>query len=190
MIKVKYEEKQQVVDILTKAFDTNKSVNHAVKQDKHRVRRIRKLMDYSFEKCWDSGEIYMTQDKKGVALFLLPHKSKTSIKSIWLDVTLIVYSIGVSRVFKILKKESIIKKHHPEELMYLWYIGIEPENQGKGIGSSMLKGSIELAKQRGLPIYLETSTEKNIPLYKRFNFQEYKTIDLDYRIYLFKYDVR
>ena len=68
MIQAAYKDKYLIIDILTRSFDTNKSVNYVVKQDKKRESRIRKIMDYSFEACWASGEIFLTSDKKGVVL--------------------------------------------------------------------------------------------------------------------------
>jgi hypothetical protein len=66
MIQAKYSDKTLVVDILTQAFESNKSVNYVVKQDKKRQSRIRILMEYSFEVCWEFGEIYLADDKKRV----------------------------------------------------------------------------------------------------------------------------
>ena len=53
-----YENKQLVIDILTSSFDTNKSVNYIVKQDRKRKDRIKDLMNYSFENCHCSGKVY------------------------------------------------------------------------------------------------------------------------------------
>lgn len=36
------------------------------------------------------------------------------------------------------------------------------------------------------PIYLETSTIKNIPWYKKFGFTIYNTPDLEYQLYFMK----
>ena len=186
MIQATYKDKSLIVDILTKSFDTNKSVNYVIIQDNKRERRIHKLMDYSFELCWMFGEIYLTPDKKGVVLILLPHKKKTTLYGIWQDLTLAFCSVGITRAFKVLDRESKIKKYHPKEFMYLWYIGVIPQEQSKGIGSSLLQEIINLGNQRNLPVYLETSTERNLPLYKRFNFKIYQELIFDYTLYLFK----
>lgn len=186
MIPASYKDKSLVADILTRAFDSNKSVNYVVKQDSKRVHRIRKLMEYSFEVCWRFGEIYLTDDKNGVLLNLLPEKKKATVKSILLDISLILNSIGLSRVFKVLERESKIKLNHPRNFIYLWYIGILPEYQGKGLGSSLLKEIIKIGDNRKLPVFLETSTKENLPLYQRFGFQIYHQIDFDSKLYLLK----
>lgn len=54
-------DKALIVDILTKAFDNNKSVNYIVKQDERRIERIRELSNYSFEMCLRFGEIFISR---------------------------------------------------------------------------------------------------------------------------------
>jgi ribosomal protein S18 acetylase RimI-like enzyme len=85
-----------------------------------------------------------------------------------------------------LDRESKIKKFHPKEFIYLWYVGVEPTDQGKGIGSSLLQDIINLSNKRKLPIYLETSTERNLPLYERFKFEKYQELNFNYTLYLYK----
>jgi hypothetical protein len=63
MIQASYSDKAMVVEILTKAYDANTSVNYLIKQDKKRTRRIKRLVEYSFETCWQFGEIYLSSDK-------------------------------------------------------------------------------------------------------------------------------
>ena len=48
MVKAIYSDKPLVVDILSKSFNDNKSINYIVKQDGKREERLRKLMEYSF----------------------------------------------------------------------------------------------------------------------------------------------
>ena len=90
MIRAAYTDKDLIIDILTQSFKNNKSVNYVVKQDKNRLKRIRVLMEYSFNLCWEFGEIYLTEDRNGVALILFPYLKKTTVKSIGWDLKLAV----------------------------------------------------------------------------------------------------
>jgi len=187
MIRAEYNDKNRVVDILTTSFDDNKSVNYIIKQDKKRVKRIKKLMEYSFDMCYFFGDVFLTDDKKGCALILLPDKKKTNLKSILLDIKLIASSMGLSNIKKAMDREAKIKKLHPKGLMYyLWFIGVDLNEQNKGIGSALLSEVIKegISKQR--PIYLETSTVKNIPWYEKFGFKIYNELDLSYRLFFMK----
>jgi len=187
MIKAERKDKNLVVDILTKSFDTNQSVNYIVKQDEKRVQRVRSLMDYSFEVCYSFGDVFLSNDKKGCALITYPDKKKTTLKSILLDIKLIVSAVGLMNIKKTLARESLINKMHPKEPMYyLWFIGVDPEHQNEGIGSILLDDIIEDSEHKQRPIYLETSTVKNLPWYKKFGFQIYHELDLSYKLFFLK----
>lgn len=186
MTKATLADKPLIIDILSKAFDSNGSVNYVVKQNINRARRIRKLMDYSFELCFRFGEVLLTDNKQGVALILYPQRKKTTLKTILLDAKLASQVIGFRRTLKILERESKIKKNHPKELIYLWFIGVAPETQGKGLGSLLMNEIIKIANSQNLPIYLETSMEQNLPFYERAGFKIFNNIEFDYNLYMLK----
>ena len=187
MIRAEYKDKELVVDILTESFNDNKSVNYIITQDKKRRQRIRKLMDYSFDVCHSFGNVFITDDKKGCALILFPDKKKTNLKSILLDVKLILTCTGLSNLGKAMSRESKIKKLHPKELMYyLWFIGVDSNEQHKGIGSALMQDLIKEGIKKKRSIFLETSTLKNIPWYEKFGFTIYNELDLGYRLFFMK----
>jgi len=184
MIKANYDDKQLVVDILSKSFGNNQSVNYIANSGKNGTNRIRYLMDYSFEVCHKFGEIYLSDDRHAVALILYPETKKTNFSSVLLDVKLILNCIGVSNIGKALKRESSIKKLQPQKPMnYLWFIGVDPQEQGNGIGSQLMKEVIDHSEEMQKPIYLETSTLSNLPWYEKFGFKIYDELNLSYKLY-------
>ena len=187
MKKAEYNDKSLVVDILTKSFDTNQSVNYIVKQDEKRAKRVSALIDYSFEVCYLFGDVFLSDDKKACALVTYPDKKKTTLKSILLDVKLILSSVGLKNIKKTLAREAMINKIQPKELKYyLWFIGVDPEYQNEGIGSNLLNDIIKDSEHKDRPIYLETSTLKNLPWYKKFDFDIYHELDLSYKLFFLK----
>lgn len=67
---------------------------------------------------------------------------------------------------------EVTEKHHPQEAhYYLEYLGVEPAFQGKGLGSALMAELTRRADQVGVGCYLETATEHNVPLYRRFGFE-------------------
>jgi len=122
-------------------------------------------------------------------LILFPDKKRTTLKSILLDLKLILFCVGLSGIKKALGRESLIKKIQPKEKMYyIWFIGTDKSNQHSGIGSKLLQEIIEDASSKKLPIYLETSTLKNLPWYERFGFEIYHKLKLSYTLYFLKCD--
>ncbi len=189
MIKANPKDKTLVIDILTLSFQDNQSVNYIVKQDSKRIQRIRVLMGYSFEICSLFGGVYLSNDKKACALILFPDQKRTTLKSIFLDLKLILFCVGGGGIQKTLHRESMIKKIQPKEKMYyLWFIGVDKAHQHAGIGSKLLKEVVEDSNSKKLPIYLETSTLKNLPWYERFGFKIYNELKLGYTLHFLKRD--
>lgn len=185
MVEASIKHKPLVVDIIAKSFDDNKSINWIVKQDSKRESRIKALAEYSFNICFQFGAVYLSEDLKGCVLLLFPEKKKTSLKSILLDAKLAFKAIGIERAIKIMDRESKIKRFHPQEsFVYLWFIGVHPHHQGNGCGTKLLK---EVLDKYDRQIYLETSTLKNIPWYKKFGFEIYQELnDFGYPFYMMK----
>ncbi len=176
-------DKNLVVDILVHSFADNKSVNYIIKQDSRREVRLRKLMAYSFEVCYRFGEVYLTEDKKACALILFPHQKKTSLSAVLLDLRLAFSVIGLSNLKKVLSRESKIKQLYPKSpFCYLWFIGVNPADQNIGIGKALLNEILTKAEKQGLPVYLETSTSKNVPWSEKFGFTIYKKLDFGYEL--------
>lgn len=187
MKRASYSNKNRIIDILSKSFDTNQSVNYIVKQDDKRQERIRYLMDYSFEVCYLFGEVYLSDDNKACALILYPDKKKTALESVILDAKLIFNCIGIADIGKAMDREAKIKKLKPKERMYyLWFIGVDPKYQGSGIGTDLMQSLIEDSEKQQRPIFLETSTLRNLPWYKKFGFETYNELVLTYKLYFLK----
>jgi GNAT superfamily N-acetyltransferase len=54
---------------------------------------------------------------------------------------------------------------------YLFILGVEPEEQGRGLGSATLAPLLAGGQAEGLPCYLETFNPKNLPFYERHGFR-------------------
>lgn len=187
MIKAKHNDKALIVDILVKSFDNNKSVNYIVKEDNKRGQRLRSLMEYSFDVCYLFGDVFLSNDKKACALILLPDKKKSNLKSLSLDFKLILNCTGLANVSKATSREAKIKQLQPKGLLYyLWFIGVNPSDQKKGIGSTLLSEVINESASKQRTICLETSTVSNIAWYESFGFKVYNELDLGYKLFFLK----
>jgi len=146
MIKAERKDKPIAIDILVEAFDNptiNNSINFIVKNDKYRKKRLRKLMAFQFDMAMLLGTVFFSDNKKACVLYI--HRWKFSLKRIFLEIKLLFTVIGVENLFRTLKREKLLKSFHPKEpYIHLWLMGVCPSEQGKGIGSELIKGTINI----------------------------------------------
>jgi ribosomal protein S18 acetylase RimI-like enzyme len=71
---------------------------------------------------------------------------------------------------RLLRAASALEALHPAEPhWFLSLLGTEPALQGRGLGGALLERGLERA--RGMPVHLDTDTERNVAWYTRFGFE-------------------
>jgi ribosomal protein S18 acetylase RimI-like enzyme len=61
---------------------------------------------------------------------------------------------------------------HPKEPhWYLPLIGTDPAKQGNGHGSALLRHALAICDRDRMPAYLEATSARNVPLYRRHGFE-------------------
>ncbi|WP_409013400.1 GNAT family N-acetyltransferase [Dyadobacter sp. CY351] len=70
----------------------------------------------------------------------------------------------------------------------MWFIGVKPDSQNSGVGKKLMEEIVAESERLKRPIYLETSTVKNIPWYKKFGLNVYNQLDFGYTLFLIKND--
>lgn len=183
----KRSDKGLVLNILTDSFLQNKSVNYLIPNDHRHKERVRALMDYSFETCFAFGKVLISDSSDAVALICFPENKKTTLQSLIWEAKLVLNGIGIGNVSKAMAREKKISQNYPQTpIYYLWFIAVSPELQGKGIGTKFLTEISNDAAAMKRPIYLETSTIRNLPFYKNAGLTEYATLDFGYTLHLIR----
>jgi GNAT superfamily N-acetyltransferase len=67
--------------------------------------------------------------------------------------------------------EQMDSYHIEEPHWYLPMIGVDPAQQGRGLGSALLAERVAHCDEQHLPAYLESSNPANVPLYERHGFR-------------------
>ncbi|WP_026632614.1 GNAT family N-acetyltransferase [Dyadobacter alkalitolerans] len=183
----KRSDKDLVLNILTDSFLDNKSVNYLIPKDHKHKDRVRALMDYSFETCFAFGKVLISDNSDAIALISFPENKKTTLQSLLWEAKLVLNGIGIGNVSKAMAREKAISQNYPQTpIYYLWFIAVNPQQQGKGIGTKFLSEIRNDAAAMKRPIYLETSTIRNLPFYKNAGLGEYGTLDFGYKLYLIR----
>lgn len=66
--------------------------------------------------------------------------------------------------------EALQLHHPPEPHWYLATLGVDPPQQGRGIGTALLRRWLRRVDEDGASVYLETDRERNVPWYQREGF--------------------
>jgi ribosomal protein S18 acetylase RimI-like enzyme len=128
------------------------------------------------------SDTWTTDDHAGVAVWLPPGYGGPS----FIDSLRIIPSIarlaGWSRLRQVTDALDTLERHRhghvPEPHYYLSALGVEPERQGTGIGSALLRPTLDRCDERRLPAYLETATARNVLLYERLGFDVVEELTL------------
>jgi len=80
----------------------------------------------------------------------------------------LVRAARLRRLPTVLRGLIRLERAHPEEPhRTLLTLGVDPAHQGRGRGSGMLRA---IARRSSLPLYLETSSPRNVRLYERHGY--------------------
>lgn len=71
-------------------------------------------------------------------------------------------------------KKRCVAEHGQHRV--LGFLAVDPESQGLGIGSALLKAVIADTHERGLPVFLESSSSASARLYARSGFRALRKI--------------
>ena len=80
---------------------------------------------------------------------------------------------GLARFSRLSAIRRDMDVHHPKtpRHAYLWFLGVAPAAQGRGVGSALLRAANARLDAERLPAYLETATTRNVALYERHGFK-------------------
>jgi ribosomal protein S18 acetylase RimI-like enzyme len=67
---------------------------------------------------------------------------------------------------------SVLERRHLREPHYYFgYVGVSPDIQGQGLGTALMQPTLDRCDAKGLPAYLEATSERNAALYERLGFE-------------------
>ena len=179
MIKATPKHKQLVVDILVSAFkdvEEENSINFLVGEGEGRIKRMQYLMGYLFDCSMLFGEVYLTENKKSCLLLSFSDKERVNLKSIYLDLKVLFQCIGVQNSFELYRRQKIIKQHYPKNENYIKPVIMGSLNDAYGSGSAarLVISVMKKYKENKKPVIVDTVSEYNINLYKKFGFKVIK----------------
>ncbi len=163
--------REEMVNVISRAFDRDPVFNWIVKQDHRREERIRHIIETSLKIVLPFAEVYTTKEKKGFALWVPPYHHRPSAAQTFNLMKMFVQTSGPRRLMEMLHLFRSLQNQYPEEpFCHLLYLAVDPEDQGKGMGTSLLLPVLAECSTNNILAYLENSNENNLSLYQKSGF--------------------
>ena len=128
------------------------------------------------------GEVDTTPELAGLAIWLPPGRTDiTTRRAIRAGFLLTPVRIGLVQFFRSKKLEDVPMAAHAEIMqqrphLYLWGLAVDPQHQGQGTGTALLRTGLQRVDAQGMPCYLETHAEKNLAFYQKQGFEVVRSV--------------
>jgi|Tabmets5t2r1_1033131.scaffolds.fasta_scaffold10291_2 GNAT superfamily N-acetyltransferase len=155
---------------LGQAFFDDPVMRWAIPDDGRRRRLLPDFFELFARTIQPYGETLVAGDAVGAALWVPPGRQAVGddAEAFGRRMEQIAGS-DAARMFEI---AALLDEHHPHgSFFYLQFIGVQPDQQGRGIGAALLTPVLERCDRLGLPAYLEATSPQNRRLYERHGFQ-------------------
>ena len=161
----------QLALALARAFDGDPPMRWFLPDDGRRVELARLMFDVMLRRVHLARDAcYTTDDVVGGALWVPPGRWRLSVAQQLriLPSMLRVFGRGLSRAQRGL---AVMDSRHPRKPhYYLDSLGVEPEWQGRGLGSALMQPILERCDRERMPAYLNAGSPRSRDLYLRHGF--------------------
>jgi GNAT superfamily N-acetyltransferase len=156
---------------LARAFHDDPAFSWVLRADPRRSKILEQGFELFLSRVWlEQDETYTTAGTVAVAVWERPDEWKVPVSRQlrMLPAMVTVFGRHLPRVVRAL---TVLEAKHPRERhYYLPFIGVEPEWQGRGLGSAVLAPVLQRCDDEKMPAFLEASTPRNRALYERHRF--------------------
>jgi len=171
---------ERLAPMLARAFEEDPIINWTFHSNMARP-NARKLY---FQTQLDLGHahetVFTVDPRLACAIWAPPGKWRVGWFRQLLLAPRIVRMLGAGRLARGLATFDRLQKEHPvEPHYYLSVLGVDPNTQAQGLGSALIRAGLDLADREKVGAYLETSNQRNLPLYRRHGFEVTKSFDFE-----------
>jgi GNAT superfamily N-acetyltransferase len=164
---------------LAATFDDDPVIRHLFRNDARRPAGLHRYFATQMRADYlPFGGCYTTDDHSGAAIWAPAGKPLlTGVTAV--TTMLPVLPFVAAHLLTTLRLLNLVESMHPHEPhWYLATLGTAVDHQGQGIGSALMAPVLEHCDREGLPAYLESSKERNVPFYRRHGFEVVKEVPL------------
>jgi GNAT superfamily N-acetyltransferase len=168
---VRDEDVDPLAATLARAFHDDPVTRWVYPADRRRRVYSGRFFRWQLERLGPQEVSWTTVGHDGAALWALPGRWREDGRE---TLSLLRQTLpGVlPRLPRVLRGLGQVEARHPSERhLYLAVLGVDPDLQGTGVGSRLIRPGLDLCDREGLPAYLETGRERNLAFYGRHGFR-------------------
>lgn len=171
----------KAVTTLARAFVGYPYPGGAVKGDDRQEKCLLSMFDLELERVSRFGELRTdTSGCNGVAVWCRMGDLNAGV-SLSKQMRALITTMTLPEIIKTLRRCISVergrdKMNLADDVEYLYILGVNPECQGKGIGSALVREKIAQCDREHRRMYLESNSEHNVGFYQSFGFVLVKTI--------------
>lgn len=164
-------DEDRVTTILARAFDDDPMFRFLVPGEGRR-RALRRLFRTIVRQlAMPHGEVQVTTTSDATAVWQPPGTEPIGPRQQLRLLPEMIAAVGLRGLPRLLGTMNLMEAHHPRQPhFYLMLLGVAPDRRGRGIGSTLLREVLDRCDRDGVPVYLEASSPRNVPLYERHGF--------------------
>lgn len=176
IVRLESEQVGQAAALLASAFRNDSLYVAVTPEAARRIAVLTWLFECVVRYALLYGETYTTKSMEGIACWFPPGQTKLTfgriMRSGLYTAPLKMGLAAYHRFDKYLSyADELHERHAPKSHRYLWALGVDPPNQGKGIGSQLLEAGLARADTERAACYLETGLERSVRFYEKFGFK-------------------
>lgn len=178
-----------VIDIISTAFQSDPCFAWLLAPSSH-PEKVRVLTTYLVDETFAKGQVYITDDRMGAALWHTNQSEPISWPYLTRNLSLL-WRLGIGSIRRCLRMQHYKDAHFlaNSPYAYLACIGVLPQAQGKGLASRLLTPVLQHYTAQHVPIFLETANATNVSIYEQKGFKLTDTVQADnLAIYFMRHD--
>jgi len=170
----------RATDVLARSFEGDPFIDWVVRSDAKHDEAMRTMFDATLrEMTMPYDEVWSTKDVRAVAIWTPPSAFQLGLS---VQLRFLRRIAGVTQLRHLPSRLSAINavdRNHPTEPhYYLFFMGVDPDRQGRGLGSLLLSDMLTRCDAEGMPSYLEATKEDLVGYYARYGYRALEPLPL------------
>lgn len=164
-------DRRAVSAMLARAFADDPALAWIFPDPALRARRLPGLFAMLYDEDEAQGVRLITPGCEAATLWRAPGHAETPPMTMLRAALPMLLTFGLALGRGLALSNAIEAHFPPRPFWYLHIAGCDPAHQGRGLGKAAVQAGIDRMGGSGLPLYLETATERNIGFYQALGFR-------------------